>query len=423
MGILSRLVSSVKRVVSTAVKTVSSTLNAVKETAAKTISWMADKAESFVGSVKNIWSKVKPVISNVIRPVIQKAANIAEKVLPQFRWISGALHALDKALGVLVEWDKSELAKKISNAIEWAINRAKNLRGLYLTPEEMQQASEYEDVLNEAGEQVRGEAADAINLAKLITAYAQLSTRIKNVLDTIQINDFEHYLRLRASQKLLKDTEKSLTETQDISSINKDDLFLLEMGNELLKPNPQISDEMTLRLNNIVMRRFGQKLIPFVFEEMIMAWGYNLQDMESEWKSLNEKISKEQVLLRRLQIGKKLDDLEEDELIMLHELEIKIPGKQIEIEEKRKRTNEMRNYIFAAEGFLQMLEKEQEDFVGQEYLMADSNTVGMIIIECAQFGKRWEDLTHDEQCLIIDFANIFEMDSRERTKKLVEVVA
>ncbi|WP_288653628.1 MULTISPECIES: hypothetical protein [Pantoea] len=423
MGLWSGFSSFCSSVASAVTSTASRVWNGIKETAAKTVSWMAEKAETFVGSVKSVWEKVKPFISNVIRPIVQNAAKLAEKMLPQFPWVGGALKALDKALGLLVEWDKSELAKRIGKAIEWAINKAKQLKDLFLTQEEMDKASEHEQALREARNQMRGEAASAVDLASLITLYAQLSTRIKDVLDNIQINDFEHYLRLRASQKLLKDTEQHLTRAQDIDTITDDDLFLIETGNELLKPNPQLSDDATQRLDRVVMARFGKKLIPFVFEEMIMAWGYNLQDMENEWKSLNDDLSKEQVLLRRLQIGQRLGDLQEDEVPMLNDLEARLPVQQAEMEARRKRTNEMRNYVFAAEGFLQMLEKEPEEFADQEYLMEDSSTVGMIIIECAQFGKRWEELNTEQQSLIIDFANIFEKASRARASKLVEVAA
>ncbi|HGC6387636.1 TPA: hypothetical protein ACI00M_000733 [Cronobacter dublinensis] len=423
MGFWSSVGNFCSSVASAVTSTASRVWNGIKETAAKTVSWMAEKAETFVGSVKSVWEKVKPFISNVIRPIVQNAAKLAEKMLPQFPWVGGALKALDKALGLLVEWDKSDLAKRIGKAIEWAINKAKQIKDLFLTPEEMDEASEHEQALREARNQMRGEAASAVDLASLITLYAQLSTRIKDVLENIQINDFEHYLRLRASQKLLKETEQNLTRAQDIDTITDDDLFLIETGNELLKPNPQLSDDATQRLDRVVMARFGKRLIPFVFEEMIMAWGYSLQDMENEWKSLNDGLSKEQVLLRRLQIGQRLGDLQEHEVSMLNELEARLPVQQAEMEAKRKRTNEMRNYVFAAEGFLQMLEKEPEEFADQEYLMEDSSTVGMIIIECAQFGKRWEELNTEQQSLIIDFANIFEKASRARASKLVEVAA
>lgn len=423
MGLWSSIGSFCSRVVSSVASTVGRVWDSAKETAAKAVSWMAEKAETFVGSVKSVWEKVKPFISNVIRPIVQNAAKLAGKVLPQFPWIGGALQALDKALGLLVEWDKSELAKRIGKAIEWAIQKAKQLKDLFLTQEEMEEARKHEEALREARSQMRGEAASAVDLASLITLYAQLSTKIKDVVENIQINDFEHYLRLRASQKLLKDTEQHLTRAQDINAITDDDLFLIETGNELLKPDPQLSDEAAQRLDRVVMVRFDKKLIPFVFEEMIMAWGYNLQDMENEWKSLNDDLSKEQVLLRRLQIGQRLEDLQEEEVVMLSELEARLPELQAVMEAKRKHTNEMRNYVFAAEGFLQMLEKEPAEFEGQEYLMEDSSAVGMVIIECAQFGKRWEELDSEQQSLIIDFANIFEKASRERASKLVEVAA
>ena len=425
MGFWSSMGSRLSSFVSSAVSVASRAWDSVKETAARTVSWMADKAETFVGSVKKVWDKVKPIINNVIRPIVQTAAKLATKVLPQFPWIGGALNALDRALGLLVEWDKSDLAKRISKAIEWAIKKAKALKDIFLTPEEMEEARRHEEALREARSQMRGEAALAIDLASLITHYAQLSTRIQDVLENIQINDFDHYLRLRAAQKLLKETEQRLTRAQDINVITNDDLFLIETGSELLKPNPQLSDSATQRLNDVVMARFGQKLLPFVFEEMIMAWGYNLQAMENEWKSLSEALSKEEVLLRRLKIGERLGDLSPEEAQMLSALEARLPAQQSEMENKRKRTNEMRNYVFAAEGFLQLLEKEPGDFIaeGRDYLLEDSNAAGMIIIDCAQYGKTWEQLTFDEQSLIIDFANIFEEASRARAQKLIEVAA
>ncbi|MGL5954303.1 MAG: hypothetical protein ACRCZ3_14445 [Providencia rustigianii] len=419
-SVASSIGSAVSSAASAVTRTVSRAWNGAKEIATKAVSWMAEKAETFVGSVKKVWDKVKPFISNVIRPIVQNAAKQAEKVLP-FPWIGTALKALDKALGLLVEWDKTDLAKRISKAIEWAIQKAKHLKDAFLTPEEMDEAHKHEEVLREGRSQMRGEAASAIDLATLITHYVQLSTRIKDVLDNIQINNFEHYLRLRAAQKLLKETEKRLTLAQDTNVITTDDIFLIETSNELLKPDPQLSNEATLRLDRIVTERFGKKLIPFVFEEMIMAWGCNLQDMENGWKSLNDAISKEQVLMRRLLIGQRLGDLQEDEIKILRELEFRLPKQQAEMEEKRKRTNEMRNYVFAAEGFLQMLEKDPEAFAGQEYIMEDSSLVGMVIIECAQYGKKWEELTNEQQSLIIDFANIFEKASRERASRLVEV--
>lgn len=413
MGFFSNFISS-------AVNVVKSTFNAVKETATKAISWMADKAEVFVGSVKNIWDKVKPFISNVIRPLIQSAIQVTSF---RFPWITAALTALDKALGVLVEWDKSDLAKRIARAIDWTIQKAKHLKDAYLSDDELQKAQEYEATLREAKSEVRGEARKAVDVATLINNYFQLSTRIKDTLDNVQINDFEHYLRLRASQKLLKNAEDKLVNTQDIDQIGIDDIFIIETANELLKQKPDLSDEAMMRLDQIIMIRFGKKLIPFVFEEMMMAWSFNLKELEREWKALNTEFSKEQVVQRRLNVALRLGDLTEDENSILQDLNRRLPLLEADMTLKRKRTNEMRHYVYAAEGFLQMLEKKPEDFAEQEYLMEDSNAVGKIIIDCAQFGKKWEELTPDEQTLIIDFSNIFKNDSEFREKQLIEVAA
>ncbi len=409
------------RVASSISSAVSSAWSSAKEIAGKAVSWMADKAESFVGKVKDIWEKVKPIVKNVIRPALQKAADLAGTFLPNFPWLVTAIKSLDKGLEYLVEWDKSELAQRISKAIDWAIKWAKNLKNLVLSPEELEEAQLHEQALKEGRSELRGDAAKAIDLATLINSYVQLSTRINDILENVVIKDFEHYLRLRASQKLLSDAEVRLTDATNVDDIEDDDLFLVEIASELLKKQPVLSDSETERLNDIIKAKFNKKLIPFVFEEMIMAWGFTLEGMESEWKGKSDLISKDQLLLKKLQISQRLGDLRSDELDVLESLNKTIPLELAEIEKKRKRTNEMRNYVFAAEGFLQMLEKEPEDFIDKEYLFEDSATAGMIIIECAQFGKKWEELNKEEQMLIIDFANIFEKASRSRVKELVEV--
>ena len=82
----------------------------------------------------------------------------------------------------------------------------------------------------------------------------------------------------------------------------------------------------------------------------------------------------------------------------------------------------MQNYVHAAEGFLQVLEKSAEEFEeeGRDYIVDDVATVGRLLIECAQHGKPWDELTEDEQMLITDYANIFAEDSKKRNQDLIE---
>ena len=324
------------RVASSISSAVSSAWSSAKEIAGKAVSWMADKAESFVGKVKDIWEKVKPIVKNVIRPALQKAADLAGTFLPNFPWLVTAIKSLDKGLEYLVEWDKSELAQRISKAIDWAIKWAKNLKNLVLSPEELEEAQLHEQALKEGRSELRGDAAKAIDLATLINSYVQLSTRINDILENVVIKDFEHYLRLRASQKLLSDAEVRLTDATNVDDIEDDDLFLVEIASELLKKQPVLSDSETERLNDIIKAKFNKKLIPFVFEEMIMAWGFTLEGMESEWKGKSDLISKDQLLLKKLQISQRLGDLRSDELDVLESLNKTIPLELAEIEKKEK---------------------------------------------------------------------------------------
>jgi hypothetical protein len=423
MEFFSNVWSGVTSIASSVVSVAKSAWEKTKEVAGKAIGLMAEKAESFVGKVKDVWKKVKPFIAKVVQPALKIAAKWTAANLPTFPWVSAAITAFDKALDALLAWDQTEMAKKLDAAIHWVIQKAKDLHDINLNEEEMATAEQHEETLRAARNEVKGDAAKAIDLASLITSYAQLTTRITHVMENNNIEDFEHYLRLRASQKLLKDTEKRLIHAQDINAINADDLFLMQIGAELLKKVPEISNAETQRLDDIIRGRFNQKLIPFVFEEMIMAWGYSLETMEAEWKTESDAINKDQILLRRLEIAQRLSQLEPEETAVLADLQSKVPALKAHMDQKRKRTNEMRSYVFAAEGFLQMLEKNPEDFADKEYLLEDSSTAGMIIIDCAQHGKQWEELTESEQILIIDFANIFEEASRARAARLVEVVA
>ncbi|MCE5985423.1 MULTISPECIES: hypothetical protein [unclassified Pseudomonas] len=423
MGFFSDCWSAIKSVGSAAVEVVRTTFDNVREKARDALDWMATKAESFVGKVKEVWSKVKPFIANVVRPALKIAAEWATVALPTFPWVATAIRAFDKALEALLNWEKSALAKQVKAAVEWAIAKAKMLRDIFLNDKEMEQAAAHEEVLREAREDVRGEAGRALDLATLITQYAQLSTRIQQVLENNNISDFDHYLRLRASQKLLKDTEQRLIHAQDLEAINRDDLFLVEIGAELLKANPLVSDDQAVRLDEVIHARFGKKLIPFVFEELIMAWGCNLEQQEKDWKTLSESVARLQVQERQLKISQNLGEPSAEDKATLAEIQARLPALKAQMDQLRKRNQEMRNYVYAAEGFLQVLEKQPEDFADDAYLLSDSQEVGMIIIDCAQHGKRWEELTEDEQSLIIDFANIFEEASRERAGRLVEVAA
>lgn len=430
MGFFSSIgnfISSAVNAVGSAVSSVASGISSVaskawektKEVAAKAVNWMAEKAETFVGNIKKVWQSVRPFIDSHIRPLVKAAAAVAP-----WPWLKGALLVLDKGLAYVSAFDRSPLAKRIDEGIRWAINAAKNLKETWLKkPEEVEKANERKQVFQEAMAQMPTEEAKAVQLAAMINDFVLVQTAINNTFEKNEIKDFEHYLRLRATQKLLKYAEQTLNNATDIEEITEDDIFLLKAGAGLLAANPELSDLDAIRLDDIIRNRHKKKLIPFVFEEMVMAWGKNLSDLESQLKAETAILSKNNVLLRRLEMAKKISEIsteEESALNQMKEETFAIKGK---VDKLILQTREKSNYIYAAEGFLQTLEKSQEELAaeGRDYLAEEGGQVGMVIIDCAQHGRKWETLSEEEQMLIIDYANIFKNESELRTKKLIEV--
>jgi len=126
MGFFSSLGSAISGFVSDVVDTVASVvpavINKVKEVAVKTISWLADEAETFVGDVQKIWQAVKPHISKA-RVALTTLANLAP-------WPVVKLMAqgLERALAFLENIESHPLMGQLKKAIDWVIKHAKDIK-------------------------------------------------------------------------------------------------------------------------------------------------------------------------------------------------------------------------------------------------------------------------------------------------------
>ena len=228
--------SAVSSAASSVGRAASSAWNTAKEYAGKAIDVMADQAEKFVGGVKKVWEGVKPYVG-VIRAGIKQAATwTAAAGMP---WLSGALLALDMGIGALTAFEKSPIAKKINDAINWSIEIAKRWQGKKdrkneneykderLAPEELEEARRHQDNLRFAEREVIPEEQRLqLELISAISDFEIANTDLKNALDGVPEN-FEHYLRLRATQKLMNMSEKKFRSAKTMDELSSDDLFLI----------------------------------------------------------------------------------------------------------------------------------------------------------------------------------------------------
>lgn len=432
MGILSRAWSGVKSVASAVGRATSAAWTTAKEVAGKAIEWMAEKAEHFVDDVKKAWSAVKPYVTH-IRIALRAAA--AAVPVP---WMKAALVALEKGVGALTAFENSPIAKKIDAAIKWSIKMAKRLQerkqqdaeaseqAQDLTDEELALAKQHQETFRFAErESVSDSARHQLELGATLNDFQIAQTELSKAIEAAP-TDFEHYLRLRATQKLLDMADKKFHTAATIDDLSADDLFLVRIASDLIKPNPELSQEAAARLDRVLSERYGKKLAPFVFEEMIASWAKRAEVLEHQWTAANRSYAKDNMLFKRLTLAQDIQsELAPEEAAQLEQLRKDVPIKKQELDALTVRQHDLERYVGAAEGFLQLLEKtpeqlEQED---REYLLDDGPQVGHILIDCAQHDTSFNDLAPDAQTLVIDFANAFSTDSKNRMKDILEVTA
>lgn len=393
------------------------------------------KLKGLYGQRKLAWQVVKPYVQKA-QGLIRAAAAAAPHP-----WLKSALLALDAAISTLTAFENSPIAKKIDTAIKWAIQLAQRWQASRQSAQsaQQQQNSEYEDVLTDE-ELVTAEkhqatfrtveneldddrTREACELAASINDFQVAKTRLAKALEG-EPTDFEHYLRLRATQKLLKMAEETFKNAKVIDDIDADKLFLVRIASNLVKPNPELSMDAAKKLDRVLQTTRGTTLAPFVFEEMVGSWGAMAKDLNAQWTEANKKLSQMNVACKSLMLNKQLQGhLAPDEEVELTRLQNEIPVAKTRLQDLDSQRNDIARYVGAIEGFLQLLEKSQEEIEanGHSYLFKDGAKVGTILMRCAQEGIAFNDLELDEQDLITDYANIFTAEADLRMDRVLEV--
>lgn len=427
MGFFSSIGSFVSGAVSAVRSAVSTTFNAAKEIVGKTIGWMAEKAEGFVDGVKNVWNTVRPYVSD-IRAALKAAA--ATVPIP---WVSAALLGLEKGLGALTAFENSPIAKKIDAAIKWSINLAKRWQDKSrnheteeenLSESELEEARRHQENMRFAEREIMSdEERHQMELASAINDY-EIAKADLNLALSKDPENFEHYLRLRATQKLIAMTDKKFRSAKTVDDLSADDLFLVRIASDLVKANPELSTIAATRLDRVLFEKYGQKLTPFVFEELIASWAARAKELGVDWDKKNRQLSKDLVCMKGLRLAKEIQDsLSVEDSNILAELEVSTQKDKLELDDILNRQLDIERYAGAAEGFLQLLEKSEDEIEseGRTYLIEDGAEVGRLLIACAESNRDFNSLNQGEKSLIIDYSNIFKKESKTRMAKVLEV--
>ena len=409
--------NAVSWVANKAVSVASSVVRAGKKAAASAVNWLADKAETFIGDVQKIYKTVQPFISKM-----RVGIRVLAKLAP-WPWVQVMAKGVDLALATLENLGSHPLMEKVKKGCEWLITAAREIQKRWLNEAEIEEAEQRAADLEAALHVLPAAQQAPVQAAALLNNYLLVKAKIAQLIDSSAFVDFEHYLRIRAVQKLLQVYEDQMVGITDIASVNEEPRFIIDIARELLSVNPDLDEASAIRLDAIASKNFGKSLIPFIFEELVVAWDIELETLEAEWEVQRAALAKDRVLARRLTLSQEIEPLNDAESVMLANLNITLPRDSEKFKDLELDALHKSYYIFAAEGFLQLLEKDEASLQdgGQEFLAEQGSEVGKLIIECAQNGRKWDTLTEDQQSLIIDFANIFEDACRARTEKFREV--
>ena len=389
MGFFSSIASFASKAVSVVAKVATKAYEAAKQVVGKAVGFLATKAEKLVENVKETWARVKPNVEQ-FRVYVKLAANYAP--LP---WMKGALLAVDKGIDALFAFEKSPIAKKVEEAIQWAIKLSKKI---HAQREHAMEEEQEEPVLSEAELRVAKVHQASMHAAEetlqtsglsheiaLLTAVNDYEVAKADIAKVIKDApaDFEHYLRLRATQKLLKLADKTFRTATEIHQISADDIFLVRAASDLIKADPELSEMAAERLDKILITRHGKKLTPFVFEEMIASWASSAEAEDQRWEALNKAFIKDRMLEKSLSVSKTIQgELSAEEEATLQQLSIDLREKQTELDQIETKRMDIDRYVGASEGFLQLLEKEEADIIdeGNEFLITDSPIIGAVLM-------------------------------------------
>ena len=427
MGFFSSVGSVFGSVVSSISSTLSQAYSTAKEYAGKAIGWMAEKAEGFVDGVKKVWQTVKPYVEH-FRAGLRLAA-VATQGIP---WLSAALTFLEKGLGALTAFENSPIAKKIDEAIKWGIQlaqrwqerRQKNEVEDEITDEELEKARQHQKTMRLAErEALSDEERHRLELTSAINDYEIAKKDLALIIESGPSNT-EHYLRLRATQKLLKMSDQKFRNAQSIDDLGADDLFIVRVASDLVKPDMELSKKAAERLDRLLLQEYGKTLQSFVYEELIASWKKQAATLETEFNGANKILAKLKVDLRRLENAKKVQtELDSTEAEELASLEKAVPAQESSLNSIAMRRRDIDRYADAAEGFLQLLEKSEEQLEKEDrsYVIDEGAAVGEIIVKVANKETPFSQLAPEDQSLINDFANIFRKEAQQRMNSVLEV--
>lgn len=418
MGFFSWLggcVSSAASFVSSAISTVASgvgrVVTKVVGVAGKVLSTVASVGGKVIKAVKAVWPVVKPWVAK-----FSVLLNGIPYVGP----------FLAKAAQVLLALNKSPILKKVGEIAESVLPKAKALGQVLTKVSDIRKAREEQKYLEAAEVEMQNdEQRSALRLTEFINKFMIVNSTIAKMIEEDKVTNLEDYLRIRADARILEKMKDKLHNIKSIDEISADDMFVLDFTDNITH-EIDVSEEEADRFSDLIEKMFGKSVLAIVFDEMIKQWagdlGVDLANKEKAWETFN----KTKTTIERCERLEEAGDATAEDLAEMKTLKQKIPGLEKKYLDLVKAIEHRQDYIDAAEGMLRVYEGDESlsEVVGEDIDVIKDNVedVGLLVIDCMNRGKQWEELDEEEKGLIRDFSNIFRKSAQKRGEEIANVV-
>lgn len=408
------------------IRSAASCVGSAIRSAASAVGRVASKVAGFAG-------KVLTTVASVGEKVIKTVKTVWPVVKPWVAKFSGLLNGipyvgpfLAKAAKVLLALDKSPILKKIGTIAEKVLPKAKVLGQALTKWADIQKARQEQEELEEAeAEMENDEQRNALRLTEFINKFVIVNSTITKLIEEDKVNDLESYLRIRADARILEKMKDKLNNIKSIDDVSADDLFILDFTDKITNEK-DVTEAEADRFSNLIENLFGKSVMAMVFDEMIKQWEADLKmDREKKKDAFNE-FNKAQTTYNRCVRLEKSGDATSEDIAEMQMLKAKLPKLEKNHNDLIKAIGHRQDYIEAAEGMLRVYEGDESlaEIVGEDVGIIKDNVeeVGMLVINCMNRGKQWEELDEEERGLIMDFSNIFRKAAEMRAKEVVEAV-
>jgi hypothetical protein len=262
-----------------------------------------------------------------------------------------------------------------------------------------------------------------IKTLSLLNRLNRLKLEVDYKLNQTEFEDMEQYLQVAFLNKICGKLIRRINDGATAADLTEDDLFIFEISEEILGPDPVLSEEDKIRFQNAVEKALGKSFEAAVYEEMTIFWDAMVKEKKNKLDYMRDEKAKLDANIQMRESRAKLDPLSESQKQKLDTDKKRLDVMQSDYESLRDEIRGQEHYIYAIEGLQLSLEKKLGKVLPKEdvkYMENQIDELAGVITNAFNDRKKFFDLSEEEQDLVRDLANIFKSASEKRVEDKID---